>query len=259
MKTRKTKEFETFTILRDACIKMAQLDLRLAGEKAPTEYQSRFLQLDEYAEVPSVTIETPILKGKPALVPTDQEVEVSFIHGGQPHQFVTLVLQHGEINLDKRKPIPSLELIAPGEISIEEKRSFYRVYPDEERPIKIKLAILADEEGQVDRIRSREKGILTSIAGEGLGFRIPEGKSLLLHAGTRVQIKFRLHPEDDELRLVAKICFRLRKPKGREVFFGVQFIDIDSDIAYKRSVDRILRFVAEEQRRYLAERTHLNQ
>lgn len=259
MRTRKTKEFETFTILRNACINLAPLELRLIGAKSSKECASRFLQLDEYAEIPTVTIQAPVHRGRPVTASPGQNVEVSFTHDGQPHQFLTSIRRYGEISLDPNTTVAAFDLIAPREISIADKRRFYRVYPDTDEPIEVKLAVLADEEEQNDRIRSREKAKLTSIAGEGLGFRMPEGRSLMLHAGTRVRLKLRLRPEDDELRLIARICFRLRKPKEREVLFGVQFIDIDSDIEYKRSVDRILRFVAEEQRRYLAERTHLNQ
>ena len=92
-----------------------------------------------------------------------------------------------------------------------------------------------------------------------MGFRIIEGRSLFLNTGTRVQVKFRLNPQDEELCMLAHIRFRLRRPNAREVFFGLQFIEIDSDIKYKKNADKILRFVAEEQRRHLAKHTHQNQ
>jgi c-di-GMP-binding flagellar brake protein YcgR len=143
-------------------------------------------------------------------------------------------------------------------VILAEKRSFYRVHLNEDRRVDIKLEILTEGE-ETSRVRSREKGVITTIGGNGLGFYLPEGRSLLLNTDTRLQLKLKLQPEDEELRLLAKVRVRLRRPKARVIFFGVQFIDIDSDIRYKQSVDRILRFVAEEQRRHLAQRRHLNQ
>jgi len=257
MKTEKTRESQAFQILRDACTKRAPLDLRVFGRKKQDEYQSRFLQLDEYDDLPTITIEAPALEGENILVPLDREVEVSFLHKKQPHFFITLASGHGKFSLGRKKIIRSVELLAPNEIILAEKRSFYRVHLNEDRPIEIKLEILADEEEETGRVRSREKAIITTIGGNGLGFYLPEGRSLLLNVDTRLRLKFRLQPEEEELRLLGNIRFRLRRSKVREVFFGVQFNDIDSDIKYKQSVDRILRFVADEQRRHLSQRIHL--
>jgi c-di-GMP-binding flagellar brake protein YcgR len=259
MPTRKTKEAETLAILRDVCISLARVELRLIGDRNATEYRSRFLQLDEYADEPTVTIEAPKLKGETIILPLDREVEISFLHKGRPNLFVTQVAGHGRTTVGRDIDTPSLVLPVPDEISIDEKRSFYRVQFDEDRAIEVKLGILADEKGESQRIRAREKGTITTIGGNGLGFRMPEGKSLLLNAGTRVQLKLRLAPGEKELKLLAVVRFRHRRPNAREVFFGVEFLDIDTDIKYKQSVNRILRFIAEEQRRYLASRSHLNE
>jgi hypothetical protein len=256
MKMEKTKESEAFEILRDVCTRRATLDLRVFGRKKQDEYKSRFLQLDEYAELPTVTIQAPAPEGENILVPLDHEVEVSFLHMRQPHFFITLASGHGTFRVARKKIIRSLELLAPNEIVLAEKRNFYRVRLEEDRRVEIKLEILSEDDEAI-RVRSREKGIITTVGGNGLGFYLPEGRSLLLNVDTRLRLRFRLQPDEEELKLLATIRFRLRRPKIREIFFGVQFIGIDSDIKYKQSVDRVLRFVAEEQRRHLSQRIHL--
>ena len=256
MNTEKTRESEAFAILRDACNKRAPLDLRVFGRKKQDEYESRFLQLDEYAEHPIVTIEAPVVEGENVTVPLDREVEVTFLHKKQSHFFITLASGHGIFRLGRSKVIRSLELLAPNEVILAEKRNYYRVQLSEDDPIEVKLEILAEVE-EAGRVRSREKGIITTIGGNGLGFYLPEGRSLLLNVNTRVRLRFRLQADEEELRLLANIRFRVRRPKVREVFFGVQFTDVDSDIKYKQSVDRVLRFVAEEQRRHLSQRIRL--
>jgi hypothetical protein len=40
----------------------------------------------------------------------------------------------------------------------------------------------------------------------------------------------------------------------QQIFSGVQFVEVDSDVNFKRSVDRILHFVAEQQRISLGNR-----
>lgn len=107
-------------------------------------------------------------------------------------------------------------------------------------------------------MRSREKGLLTDLGGGGLGFRIPEGRSLLIGVGTRLSLSFRLPADDEQIKVLGRICFSLRRPELREAFFGVQFTELDSDVEYKRNVDRILRFVAERQRQSLSNRIRIN-
>jgi c-di-GMP-binding flagellar brake protein YcgR len=134
------------------------------------------------------------------------------------------------------------------------RRGFYRLLADEVETIEVRLGILADKEEGAGRVRWREKGALTDIGGGGLGFRIAEGKTLLLGPDTRLMLRFTLRP-DEEIRLLGKVCFSLRQSERREAFFGVQFIDLDSDLEYKRGVDRILHYVAEKQRLSLGERS----
>ena len=250
----KRKRSEAIAVLRHACGKGVSLDLRVLGENSATEYRSRFLSLDENSEDPVVTIEAPALKGTVLPLRPNQQVKIIFYHNDQIRSFITSIFRRCKFKLNPQTSVASLELFLPEEISSGGKRGFYRLIIADDTPSpELKIAVLAEDEAK--RIRSRERGIITDIGGGGLGFRMHEGKSLLLGLGTRLLLQFRLHPEGDRMSIMARVCFSLRRPDVREVFFGAQFIDVDSDIEYKRSVDMILRFIAEEQRRSLSGRT----
>jgi len=240
--------------LSSACAKNLSLDLRILDDTPPTTYRSRFLGLTERPREITLLIEAPTDRGSTIPVRPGQAVRITFTLADRDRYFETVVLDRGRHQLNPDVSIPALELQVPEKVVVEGKRSFYRVTFDYTHKLVAKLAILADDESGGTRVRGREKVVLTDLGGGGLGFRISEGKSLLLNPGTRVLLTFSLGSEE-EIKLRGRICFSLRQPELREAFFGVQFIDIESDIAYKRSVDSILHFVAEEQRRNLGERS----
>jgi len=193
------------------------------------------------------------------LVRPGQEIKISFSDEGKKQTFKSIILGRGKFNLNDEITVPSLELPIPELASSKEKRSFYRFRIGDSQPVEINLGIFAKEKGKNRRIRSREKGLLTDLGGGGLGFRISEGRSLLLVVGARVFLSFRLPLDDEHIRVLGRICFSVRRPELREVFLGVQFIEVDSDIEYKRSVDKILHFVTKQQRQSPGNRISVNQ
>lgn len=258
MESVKGKKAEAVEVLSSACALNLPLDMRIIGDRSKTDYRSRFLSFGEDPKKPVLLIEAPTSKGSVVPVRPDRSVKVMFSHNGRSRSFDSHILGRGKFKLSDTVTVPSLELLVPEEISSGEKRSFYRIFVADTPPIELNLGVLAEEEGGPRRIRSREKGLLTDLGGGGLGFRMPEGKSLLLSVGTRLSLSFRLPADDAEIKLLGRICFSLRRPELREVFFGVQFTELDFDVEYKRSVDRILRFVAERQRQDLSNRIRIN-
>lgn len=258
MESVKGKKSEAATVLSSACALNLPLDLRIIGDRSKTEYRSRFLNFDESSKKPVLLIEAPTSKGNVVPVRPDRRAKVLFSFDGRSRSFESHILGRGKFRLSPTVTVPSLELLVPEEISSGEKRSFYRIFVADTSPIKLDLGVLSKEEGGSRRIRSREKGLLTDLGGGGLGFRIAEGRSLLLGVGARLSLSFRLPGEDERIKVLGRICFSLRRPEVREVFFGVQFTELESDVEYKRSVDRILRFVAEWQRQNLSNRIRIN-
>ncbi|NQU08945.1 MAG: flagellar brake protein [Candidatus Abyssubacteria bacterium] len=246
-------------ILLSACAKNLPIDLSIIGEKPGAVYRSRFLRMEETSEEVLLTIEAPALKGGIVPVRPGQNLKISFVLNGQDWIFETTIVARGKFHLNPQTTVSSLQLLAPEEVLSGGKRGFYRVTLDDAAPKTVRLAILAEEIEGKKRIRWRERGVMTDIGGGGLGFCISEGKSLLISPGAHLLLRFRLRPEGKELRLLGRVCFSLRQPELREAFFGVQFIDVDSEMEYKQAVDEILRFVAEEQRRNISEGTQTSQ
>ena len=253
MNPRKKKKTAPNTVLATACARTVSIDLCIVGEKPVPVYRSRFLRLEERSKEDALLIEAPSLKGSVIPIRKGQRVKVTFKLNGQDNYFETTVLDRGRYQLNPDLSVASLELQAPEEVLSGGRRGFYRMFVDETEIIELSVGILADGKKGAGRVRWREKGILTDIGGGGLGFRIAEGKSLLIGPGTRLMLRFKLRP-DGRIRLLGKVCFSLRQPELREAFFGVQFVDLDSDLEYKRSVDKILYYVAEKQRLNLEER-----
>jgi c-di-GMP-binding flagellar brake protein YcgR len=241
--------------LAAACGRNLPLDMQIEGDKSATGYRSRFLGLEERTKEFVLVIEAPAPKGSVVPIRPGQRVKVSFRLNDQENYFEADVLDRGRYQLNQEVAVASLELQMPEEVVRDGKRGFYRLLKDRAEAMEVRLGILADDEAGDGRIRWREKAIVTDIGGGGLGFRISEGKSLFLRPDTWLYLRFRLRPEDEEIELLGRICFSLRQPELREAFFGVQFIELDSDIKYKQHVDRILHYVAEEQRRNLGERS----
>jgi len=250
----KEKNAEVVSILSRVCAQNLPLDLRIIGEEPASEYRSRFLNLDATREGLILIIEAPTSRGTIVPARPGEDTRVSFFYNGRDLSFVSQVLRRGKFSLSPTVNVPSLDLLVPEHASFSERRSFYRIVVTESPPIELKIGIFT-ETGKSRRIRSRVKGIITDIAGGGLGFCMSEGKSLLLAIGTRLLISFRLPDDEQEIKILGRICFTLRRSEVRQAFFGVQFMEIDSDIEYKQSVDKILRFVAERQRRMIKERT----
>ena len=255
MTQRKRKKIGPNPGLAAACAKNLPLNLWVIGEHSPALYKSRFLGQDERSGETVVFIEAPADKGNIVPIRPGRQVKAIFTLNGQDYYFETSVLDRGKFQLNPQTSVPSLELQAPEEVLAEAKRGFYRVAIDAAEPIELRLGILAEDQDGGGRIRWRERGTLTDVGGGGLGFRISEGKSLLISPATRLLLRFKLDPEDEEIKLMGRVCFSLRQPELREAFFGVQFIDVESDVEYKRNIDRILHFVAETQRLSLGERT----
>jgi len=249
---------ETAGTLLKACAQNLPLDLRVEGDKPAELYKSRFLRLDDSKGNPILLIEAPTLKGNIVPIRPGQNVRISFSHNGYEYAFASQVLGRTKFELNPQLTVTSLELLIPEQVSSGGKRGFYRI-PLGTAPSEVALSILAKGKSGKDRVRSREKGTLTDIGGGGLGFRMPEGKSLLLSPGTRLLLQFPLPGDNDQIKLPGRICFSLRRPELREAFFGVQFTDVDTKIEYKQDVDKILHFVAEQQRQLMRERADTNQ
>jgi c-di-GMP-binding flagellar brake protein YcgR len=256
MSPKKKKKAAPNPVLAAACARTVSIDLRIVDDKPATVYRSRFLGLEEGAEAEenALLIEAPALKGSIVPVRPSQRVKINFNLNGQDNYFEATVLDRGRYQLNPGLSVASLQLQTPEEVFSGGKRGFYRLLVEDTEEINVRVGILADSEEGAGRVRWREKGIITDIGGGGLGFRIAEGKSLLIGPDTRLMLRFKLRP-DEEIRLLGKVCFSLRQSELREAFFGVQFIDLDSDLEYKQNVDKILHYVAEKQRLNLGERS----
>jgi c-di-GMP-binding flagellar brake protein YcgR len=255
MSPRKKKKTSPNPVLAAACEKNLPIDLRIAGEKSPDVYRSRFLALEERPDSIALLVEAPAPKGTVVPIRPGQQARVTFTLNDQENYFEAVVRDRGRHQLNRETSIATLELEMPEEVFSAGKRGFYRHPIDSAEIIEVRLAILASDGGDSKRIRWREKAALTDIGGGGLGFRISEGRSLLLSPGTRLLLTFKLGPEEEEIILLGRICFSLRQPKLRQAFFGVQFIEVESEIEYKQNVDKVLHYVAYMQRRSLGERT----
>lgn len=249
------KKSESVSVLSSACAQNLPLDLRILQDRSKEEYRSRFLSINESRRRPALVIEAPTSKGGVVPIRSGSAVRVFFSEGERSLTFHSQVVGRGKFRLNPRVTVPSLELLVPEAVSSADKRNFYRIPVGD---IELSLGIFAQTRGRRDRIRAREKALLTDLGGGGLGFRIQEGKSLLLDTGSRLLLSFRLPNDDEPVRLLGRICFNIRRPELREAFFGVQFVDIDSDLEYKTGVDRILRFVAKHQRKNLGGRIILS-
>ncbi|MBI5118591.1 flagellar brake domain-containing protein [Candidatus Poribacteria bacterium] len=248
------KVSEVTAILSNACERNLPLSLRVVGDGMTEEHHSRFLLLEETKGGGIIIIEAPTSKGSVVLMRPGQEVRVSFSHNRQKRIFSSQLLGRGKVKLNSGTAVPSLELLAPTHLPSNERRGFYRVFVNHGSPIPVSLGVLADRNGPASRVRTREKGFLTDIGGGGLGFRVAEGKSLLLSVGVHVLISFKLPENGQKINLMGRVCFSLRRTDLREVFFGVQFVSVDSEVEYKQGVDSILRFAATRQRESLSKR-----
>jgi c-di-GMP-binding flagellar brake protein YcgR len=256
MASQKVKKDEVLANLRLACARGLPLDVRIVGDQPVVEYRSRFLGIEGGAKEPLLIIEAPGTGGSIIPVRPGRTIRATYFHDSRYHSFAAEVVGRGKFVLNPETTVSSLQLSLPEDIWPERKREYFRIPVDANPPIPVKLAIMARGTRRPGRIRARETGILTDIGGGGIGFCVPEGRSLMLDLGTRVTVEFSLPSDDEEpIYLMSRVCFCLRKAKEREVLFGVQFIDVDSDVEYKRGVNRILKYVAEEQRRSLRQRT----
>ncbi len=254
MSPRKKKKAAPNPVLVTACDRTVSIDLRIADEAFATVYRSRFLRLEEGSEYHTLLIEAPTLRGSVIPVRPGQRMKIAFKLNGQDNYFDTTVLDRRRHPLNPDISVASLELQTPEEMLSSGKRGFYRLLVGETEVVEVKIGILADHsEVGAGRVRWREKATLTDIGGGGLGFRLAEGNSLFIGPDKRLTLKFTL-PPDEEIRLLGRVCFSLRQSKRREAYFGVQFVDLDSDLEYKRNIDRVLSYVAEKQRLSLGER-----
>jgi c-di-GMP-binding flagellar brake protein YcgR len=240
--------------IASACARNLPLDLRISGDSPQVVYRSRFLGVSEHSGETALIIEAPAPKGSIIPIRRGTRVKIAFSLGGSESHLETVVLDRYRHELNSQVSVASLLLRMPEGIVADGQRSYFRIVVPQEAAIELRLAILAEDEEGEGRVRGREKALITDLGGGGLGFCIAEGRSLLINSDTLLLLKFRLRGVEQDIRLLGRICFSLRQPERREAFFGVQFVDVESELEYKRSVDRILHFVAEEQRRRLTER-----
>lgn len=251
---KRPKEPELMAVLADACVQNQPLGFRVIGEKSKTEYKSRFLGIDRSGTEPRLVIEAATLRGGVVAVRPGEGVKVSFSHNGRTRTFMSEVVGRSKFQLNPQLIVPSLELLIPENLSPWELRGYYRLSLSDASPIEVKISIFSEEESKPRRVRAREKGILSDVGGGGLGFRIPEGRSLLLGVGRLLSLSFLLDSEEEPAKLLGRICFSLRHPELREVFYGVQFVETEASIKYKQAIDRILRYIAQSQREKLQNR-----
>jgi c-di-GMP-binding flagellar brake protein YcgR len=251
-----TEKISGLSILSTVCSKNLSLDIRIIGEQSTEIYRSRFLGMedDNGSTAGALVIEAPTVKGNVVLMRPGQDIKIIFVYQGTIHSFNTTIIGRGRHELNPTVTVSSLKLQPPASLSTGKIRSFYRLPIPHSQRLELSIGIYARQRGKIRRIRSREKAYITDIGGGGLGFRIAEGRSLLLSVHTRLFLSFRLPDDEDAIRLIGRICFSLRRTELREMFFGVQFVETDSDVQYKKNVDRILRFVAEQQRLGLSNR-----
>ncbi|RJP21139.1 MAG: flagellar brake protein [Candidatus Abyssobacteria bacterium SURF_5] len=248
MSPRKKTADDDFSILSSVCQHNVSLDVRPMGEKSTEFYRSSFLAFQRDAIPPVLVIQAPTSKGRIILLRPGQKIKLVFVHNGVIYSCATAILGRVRHQLNREIDVAALQLQVPAALATGKIRSFYRLSIPRSRSLEVMVGIYTGKRGKQQRIRSREKAYMTDIGGGGMGFRIAEGRSLLLGVDTRLSLSFRLSEEDQPIRLLGKIGFYLRRRDVREVFFGVQFIEVDSDIAYKRNIDKILRYVAEQQR-----------
>lgn len=253
--------------IKQACLREMLCTITLEGQE-DEPFSTRMLQSDrdETGGKRFVMVATP---NGVRLPKRSTRIEVRFEYDGLSLVFYTSLMQGTEFRLPNGQTILSWKLKYPGEVLVLQRRAFFRVKASATDPVALGVTIPGHSENIVDgrgkKISSRspkpvidraiEKdevdGILWDISGGGLSFTLSPEPNFELTPGAEIALSFMLPGIKQKLNLQAQVVSsKLNLDKLR--VYSVEYTDMDSTPALRRSHNLVLQFVAQREREIIA-------
>ncbi len=220
------------------------------------EYKSRFLGYSKKEKV--IFIDEVTGEGKSYKpLSKNEKIKVFFQYEDFRFLFSSQVVDKTFYAINERLKVPAYKIKFPEYLEDGDRRQFFRVPAPMDKPIRVKFLLYPQgaENPVVDPedpegLPKEFKATAIDISAGGIAIK-PDGKETL-EIGDLLEMEFKLFPEDkEEIKLKGIIRNRRRYYETEYNVYGIEFIQ-ERSLAYRRAINKIMRYVFERQREMLA-------
>jgi c-di-GMP-binding flagellar brake protein YcgR len=226
--------------------------------------KSRLLQMDETY----LMIDRPTIKGGLAQIPDKSTITVSYNSGGDRYRFRSRVGTIRSVQLNEKTNIKSLEILIPETVERSQRRRDFRIslagsgtLEGTLEPLNWQTESAGDDPDEnvtgadESRIQSSKISVrLANISAGGVGVVMDHTHAHLVRAGEHHSIEFWLPGDDDAFQVRVEIRHVINRSATANTVVGLKFIEDPASGSFRAAIQRVSRFVAEEQRRQLRNR-----
>jgi c-di-GMP-binding flagellar brake protein YcgR len=195
------------------------------------------------------------------------ELEVAFGAAGRLFHFRTALAREAELELEGIEPLPVLEIELPRRVSLDQRRRYFRVPPEEVVRAHIEILVPESDENAEEELEldgaltglvpeGAVEALVTDLSFAGAGVVLSNQAPGMLAVDSRVRIKFDGDEFPEPVAVTAEVR-RLRvEPSGRgreATHLGLEFIV--ASVADRQATQVIRQYVMARQRNLLSVRS----
>lgn len=246
-------------LLAQVCARNVPMEVSIVGSEEAAVMRSRFLKAGDRETAEPLVIETPTRSGSSVLVQVGEVLNVLMMVGGQRYGFRSPVRKRGRMKLGDGVEVGILALEYPATIIKLQRRRFFRVKMPLARPIRVKCIAKADDgkghSTSDDYVRFDADAL--DISSGGMSMNIPREYAGFAKPANKLALLFRLDGVKEGIRLFAEVRHVREVKANGDVVAGMQFVDWHKNIAGRKAINRITRFVVRRQRIELKKKSGL--
>lgn len=230
-------------LLREAAQRSVTIDLIRLLKSGPDPCRSRFVELPSA----DLAVELPSRLGRPVPVRPGERLEIHFRIKEYRYCFRTTVRSRSKVALSELLEVAILLIVPPLSVERCRRRQFLRVKVTAAERLMAHLWLVDDSRPQGDALRLPSTEVL-DISGTGMRLLLEGSMRGRIKEGQQVHLHMDLGGGWEPLNLVAHVE-HLDRTAHHVVQFGLHFDGLDETLEGRAAHNRLLRFIAERERK----------
>lgn len=229
--------------LAEAALRNLHVDC-VADRPEPAHFGSRLLHLGDEGLV----LDAPVHQGRAVKLAAGESITGSFRLGTEILRFRCQVIGPATFRLDARFVVPVMVLRPPSSLELVQQRRYYRVDVAGRHPTDATLwPIMVDDAGEA-RVTAEFHGTIANVSAGGIGVLLSDPGLLEASRAGQLWARFALPGENESL--IFRVAYRHGSfaEHCRQYLVGLEIVEYIEPGAHAEVIDRLARFVAQQQR-----------
>lgn len=229
--------------LAEAALRNLHVDC-VADRPEPAHFGSRLLHLGDEGLV----LDAPVHQGRPVELVAGESITGSFRLGTEILRFRCQVIGPATFRLNARFVVPVVVLRNPASLELVQQRRYYRVGIVGRHPTDVTLwPIMPDSSGET-RVTAEFHATVVNLSAGGIGVLISDPGLLETSRAGQLWARFALPGENESLIFRVEYRHDSFIEHSRQYLVGLEIVEYIEPGAHAEVIDRLARFVAQEQR-----------